>query len=68
MQFYVKKLIETIVGKLKVNITLLSCKHDLLFLNKFIIMQQLFSKGFHLTDTLSTLQLIFKPQCFTNLR
>ena len=67
MQFYVKKLIETIVGKLKVNITLLSCKRDLLFLNKFIIMQQLFSKGFHLTDTLSTLQLIFKPQCFTNL-
>lgn len=67
MQFYVKKLIETIVGKLKVNITLLSCKRDLLFLNKFIIMQQLFSKGFHLTDTLSTLQLIFKPQCLTNL-
>lgn len=67
MQFYVKKLIETIVGKLKVNITLLSCEHDLLFLNKFIIMQQLFSKGFHLTDTLSTLQLIFKPQCLTNL-
>ena len=67
MQFYVKKLIKTIVGKLKVNITLLSCKHDLLFLNKFIIMQQLFSKGFHLTDALSTLQLIFKPQCLTNL-
>lgn len=67
MQFYVKQLIETIVGKLKVNITLLSCKRDLLFLNKFIIMQQLFSKGFHLNDTLSTLQLIFKPQCFTNL-
>ena len=67
MQFYVKQLIETIVGKLKVNITLLSCKRDLLFLNKFIIMQQLFSKGFHLTDTLSTLQLIFKPQCLTNL-
>ena len=67
MQFYVKKLIETIVGKLKVNITLLSCKRDLLFLNKFIIMQQLFSKGFHLTDTLSTLQLIFKPQCLTHL-
>ena len=50
MQFYVKKFIETIVGKLKVNITLLFCKHDLLFLNKFIIMQQLFSKGFHLTQ------------------